>query len=412
MVIYGGLDFPLTIHHHAQSVVDLDLKKIIIVYAGAFIGPFGGNAIIPLFGPIAAALVTDSGLVSLSITFLMVPFAIIQFFSGTISDLFKRQHICVIGLAIYGLGAILVGISPSLEFLLLSRVVQGIGYGILFPVLVALLGDLSTSEQRGKVMGYFGVFTTAGVAFGPLCAGILVIYSWDLIFYIAAGVALAVGGVFWFIYRDFPPASKDKRKIGDFFSQMKKTINWNILLFSGIGFFIFLSYIGVNISIGDRYALLFSLPENDPMIVFETGVMLGCAGLSGIFASVVAGLYLNKIGRKKTAFLGILILGLSLSLFPFGNSFITFIVLFLCLGTGAAIFWTAYNTITVELDPTAKGTVSSISSGFRFFGYSLASPFYIIIGLPTLYFASTFFALLVLGLLFLLGVSQMLPTQE
>jgi len=393
-------------------VVDLDLKKLLIVYAAAFIGPFGGNAIIPLFGPIATALTTSIELASLSITFLMLPFAIMQFFSGTISDLFKRQHLCVIGLTIYGLGAILVGFSSSLELLLFARGIQGIGYGVLFPVLVALLGDLSTQDQRGKVMGYFGVYTTAGVAFGPLCAGILVFYSWDLIFYITAAIALVIGGFFWVIYRDFPSASKEKRKIGEFFSQMKKTINWNILLFSGIGFFIFLSYIGVNVSIGDRYTLLFAIPENDPRIALETGIMLAFAGISGILASAVAGLYINKIGRKKTAFIGVLVLGLSLSLFTFGNSLITFIVLFFCLGTGAAIFWTAYNTITVELDPTAKGTVSSVSSGFRFFGYSLASPLYILLGLPMLYFVCTFIALIALGLLFLLRVARIVPPNQ
>ena len=74
--------------------------------------------------------------------------------------------------------------------------------------------------------------------------------------------------------------------------------------------------------------------------------------------------------------------------------------------------WTAYNTITVELDPKAKGTVSSISNEMKFFGYSLASPLYILLGLPLLYFVCTFISLIALGLLFLLRISRIIPSNE
>jgi MFS family permease len=383
-------------------VILVDLKKLLIAYAAAFIGPFGGNAIISLFKVLEVELSTSYQLITLSITFMMIPFAIIQFFSGTISDLFNRQYVCITGLFTYSIGAFLVSLSRTFEFLIFGRIIQGIGYGILFPVIVALIGDLSSSNKRGKLMGFLGASTTAGVAFGPLCAGFLAGFGWQIIFYIISGSSLLIAILFGFIYRNFsPPPPPEKQRLRIIFSQIKKTINWNILLFSIIGFVGFISYIGMNVSIGDRYAMLFpSLSEQE--VSFYTGIIISFAGISGIIASPLAGISIDKLGRKKTLYIGVIILAASLSLFIFGNSLLTFLLLFYFLGTGAAILWASYNTISVELDPTARGTVSSISSGFRFFGYSLGSPIYILFGLPNLYFACIVFSLITLGLLFFL----------
>lgn len=383
----------------------MEFKKLLVVYAATFIGPFGGNAIIPLFHVLGTELATDPQLLTLSITVLMIPFTIIQFFSGTISDLFNRQDVCVIGLLLYGIGAFLVSLSPNFEFLLFARVIQGFGYGILFPVIIALLGDLTIAEKRGKIMGIFGAFGTAGVAFGPLTAAFLIQFGWKIIFYIISITSILIGIIFWLIYRNSPPTFQKKQQSKNLFSQMKNTMTWNILLFSTLGFIIFISYICMNVSIGDRYSMLFPL-LTDEEVTYLTGIILSFAGISGIIASPIAGISINKLGRKKTAFLGGIILTITLPLFFFGNSFIHFIILFYSMGTGSAIIWTAFNTITVELDPTAKGTVSSIYNGIRFFGYSMAAPYYILLGFPNLYIASFILALFSIGLLFFLKIPQ------
>ncbi len=374
-------------------VINVEFKKLLIVNAAAFIGPFGGNAMLPLFGTLESEFHTPYALLTLSITFFMIPFAIIQFFSGTISDLFNRQQVCVIGLSMYSFGAFLVGLSQTFEFLIFARALQGFGYGIQFPVLLALMGDLTVSDQRGKIMGYFGASSTAGIALGPLIAGFLASFSWQLVFYITAGSALFMVITFWILFHDFPPPSKEKRRFSDFFSQIKNTLTWNILLFCIIGFITFLSYIGINISINKQF------PSN------LSGILLAAAGFAGIIISPIAGISVNKLGRKETAFLGANILFISVLFFYFGSSFLHFLLLFFCLGTGAATTWVALNTITVELDPAAKGTVSSLSNGFRYLGYSFASPLFILVGLPNLYIAAAILVLITLGLLFFLRVS-------
>jgi MFS family permease len=335
----------------------------------------------------------------------MVPFAFIQFFSGTISDLFNRQSLCVLGLLINGLGAFLVALAPTFEFMLGARVIQGVGYGLLFPVLVAAVGDLTAHANRGKIMGGFGSFTTAGIAFGPLIAGFIVPFGWEIIFYLTAGISFLTAILFWKVFRGFPAPSKQDHGIRELFAQVRDTITWNILLFCIIGFAIFLSYIGINVSIGDRYSMLFpALSEGE--ISYYSGIILSLAGISGILVAPLAGILIDKAGRKRTAYLGGVILSITLSLFILGDSFASLAVLFFSMGMGSAIIWAAVNTITVELDPSAKGTVSSISSGFRFLGYSFASPLYIVVGLPKIYFVAAMLAVSALILLGFLRLSR------
>ncbi|MCP8311682.1 MAG: hypothetical protein L6M37_01865, partial [Candidatus Methylarchaceae archaeon HK02M1] len=57
------------------------IKRIVILYFGAFIGPLGGNAVLALIPTLKDAFNVDITLITLSITLFMVPFAFLQLFS-------------------------------------------------------------------------------------------------------------------------------------------------------------------------------------------------------------------------------------------------------------------------------------------------------------------------------------------
>ena len=110
---------------------------------------------------------------------------------GKLSDVFGRKPMLMFGIIVFLLGSALSGLSQTMEQLILFRAFQGIGAGALFPISLAIVGDLFTPAERGKYQGLFG--SVFGVAFlvGPFLGGFLTDnLSWHWIFYVNIPVGL------------------------------------------------------------------------------------------------------------------------------------------------------------------------------------------------------------------------------
>ena len=117
---------------------------------------------------------------------------------GKLSDLYGRRPIFLAGIGIFVAGSVLAGFSTSIEWLIASRAIQGLGAGALFPVALAIIGDIFSPSERGKYLGLFGAVFGVAILIGPAIGGLLTdLASWRLVFFVNVPVAVVAVLLVW-----------------------------------------------------------------------------------------------------------------------------------------------------------------------------------------------------------------------
>jgi EmrB/QacA subfamily drug resistance transporter len=106
-------------------------------------------------------------------------------FYGKLSDIFGRKPLLLFGITTFLIGSALSGMSQTMEQLILFRGIQGVGAGALFPISLAVIGDLFTPAERGKYQGLFGAVFGLSALVGPALGGFITDnISWHWIFFV------------------------------------------------------------------------------------------------------------------------------------------------------------------------------------------------------------------------------------
>jgi EmrB/QacA subfamily drug resistance transporter len=117
---------------------------------------------------------------------------------GKLSDLFGRRLIFMTGTSIFLFGSLLCAISGEMWQFILFRGIQGLGAGALFPVSLAIIGDIFAPSERGKYQGFFGAMFGISSLIGPAIGGILTDnVGWHWIFLVNLPLGLIVLVVIW-----------------------------------------------------------------------------------------------------------------------------------------------------------------------------------------------------------------------
>jgi MFS transporter, DHA2 family, multidrug resistance protein len=144
------------------------------------------------------------------LTSYLVSNAIILPISGWLAGAFGRKRFFMACLTIFTVSSLLCGVAPSLGFLLLFRVLQGVGGGGLQPMAQAILADTFPPQQRGLAFALYGITAIMAPTIGPTLGGWITFnYSWRWIFFIN----LPVGLITWFLVRRFVEDPPYLRKI-------------------------------------------------------------------------------------------------------------------------------------------------------------------------------------------------------
>ena len=105
--------------------------------------------------------------------------------AGKLADLFGRRGVFTAGLATFIVGSALCGTSATITQLIRWRALQGLGAGMMLPMIVTILGDIFPPEKLGKWQGVFMSVNALSSIVGPTVGGWLVDQAtWRWVFYV------------------------------------------------------------------------------------------------------------------------------------------------------------------------------------------------------------------------------------
>ncbi len=121
---------------------------------------------------------------------------------GSLGDRFGRRRLFVIGTAWFALASLLCGLAPDAETLVVARLLQGLGGGLLTPGSLAMIQGAFVREDRAPAIGAWSGLGGVAAAIGPFLGGLLIgAGSWRLIFWVNLPIALAT---VWLARRHVP----------------------------------------------------------------------------------------------------------------------------------------------------------------------------------------------------------------
>ncbi|MCG7338126.1 DHA2 family efflux MFS transporter permease subunit [Staphylococcus sp. ACRSN] len=126
----------------------------------------------------------------LTTAFLLVNGVVIPL-SAMVIQRYSTRQVFLTAILIFLGGTIVAAFSPNFQILLIARIIQALGSGIMMPLMMTTILDVFEPHERGKYMGIFGLVIGLAPAIGPTLSGYLVEYlDWRALFYVVAPVAL------------------------------------------------------------------------------------------------------------------------------------------------------------------------------------------------------------------------------
>lgn len=131
---------------------------------------------------------------------------------GKLSDIYGRRRLYQIGIALFLLGSVLSGMSVTMTQLILFRAVQGLGAGVLVPLAMTIIGDIYSLRERTRMQAVFsGVWGISSIV-GPFIGGFITDQlSWRWVFYINVPFGIAAALIIGFALQE--PKLKERPNI-------------------------------------------------------------------------------------------------------------------------------------------------------------------------------------------------------
>ena len=259
------------------------------LYAGGFLGPFGGAMLVAVIPNVADGLDASLAQVAAAITAYMVPFALLQLVSGTLAERLGPRRVVRGGYIGFGVAALACAFAPDIWSFLAARAAMGASNAFLSPILLAALSEVAAPDVLGRTVGTFAAAQTAGLMLAPIIGGLLGEISWRLGFVLVAVVSVVLA----LPRQSLGAAARQTSSNGR--ASLRALLNrWIALLATQAA----LGYLGFT-AIGFVHVLVGA--EEFDLGSGARGLLIAGYGVGGILLGRYAGSVVDRAGRPATA---------------------------------------------------------------------------------------------------------------
>ena len=173
-----------------------NLRRILVPLALAqFICSFAGSNMNVMISDMSEDLDTTVQGIQIAITIFLLVMAALMIPGGKLTDKYGRKRLFMLGLIVYGVGAVLSALSPGLGMLIIGNsILEGVGTAMLIPPVYILTTLLFTElSSRARAFGLISAMGGIGAAAGPLIGGLIAsAISWRAAFIFQALIIVLI----------------------------------------------------------------------------------------------------------------------------------------------------------------------------------------------------------------------------
>lgn len=212
------------------------VKTILLIFMfGAFISILNQTLLFTAFPNIMATFsISDSTVQWLTTAYMLVNGVWIPVTAFLITR-FSTRQLTLFALGTFSLGTFMSAVSPNFQLLLISRLIQAIGAGIIIPLMQVVMFTIVSKEKHGAVMGIIGLTTGFAPLIGPTIAGFIISkLSWRYLFWLVLPIGIALVAATLFGMQNVGTADRNHHL--DYWSVTYSTLGFGSLLY-GTGIF-------------------------------------------------------------------------------------------------------------------------------------------------------------------------------
>lgn len=167
------------------------LQILIAVAVGTFMGPLDSSAVNIALPNISASFHASLAVAEwVVMAYLLIISSLLLTF-GRLGDMYGHKRIYIAGFFTFTIGSFLCGMATSITALILFRIIQAVGAGMMMSMGPAIITDITPPKERGKSLGVIAVSVSIALTTGPILGGFLTAkFGWPSIFYINVPIGI------------------------------------------------------------------------------------------------------------------------------------------------------------------------------------------------------------------------------